>query len=301
MSIYVEIRIRGDMDNLWAKTQQPHLHQLWDLRFSEIEYLERKPGEAQKFLYATRFGAGIRIEGGGESVGESESSDGQRTSSLKFWSDDRKSLIKFGSGYWKYVPTNDGIRFITSYDYRTRFGIVGRIVDMIFFRPLLGWATAWSFDRLRLWVEKGIPPETSRDTMLTYTLCCLTVAFVWLYHGLIPKLVVHNADEIKMLIDAGIPDSYLFKTVSLLGLAEICLALTLLVFWKSRLPLWLTLYAMIAATVGVSISSPSYLLAAFNPLTLNLALAVLAVVGLLNGKSFPMASNCYRKAPGSEA
>jgi hypothetical protein len=289
------------MGNLWAKTQHPHLHQRWDLRFSEIKYLERLPGEAQRFLYTTRVGAGIRIEGAGESVGESDSPDGQRTSSLKFWSDDSKSLIKFGSGYWKYVPTSDGIRFITWYDYRTRFGIVGRIVDKILFRPLLGWMTAWSFDRLRLWVEKGVPPEISRDSMLTYTLCRLTVAFVWLYHGLIPKLVVRNADEIKMLTDVGIPDPYLFRVMSSLGLAEICFALALFIFWKSRLPLWFTLYAMIAATIGVTIASPSYLLAAFNPLTLNLAIAVLAVVGLLNGKSFPMASNCYRKAPDKEA
>ena len=26
------------------------------------------------------------------------------------------------------------------------------------FGPLLGWATAWSFDRLRLWLEDGLDP-----------------------------------------------------------------------------------------------------------------------------------------------
>ena len=25
----------------------------------------------------------------------------------------------------------------------------------------MGWATAWSFDRLRLWLEEGIDPATS--------------------------------------------------------------------------------------------------------------------------------------------
>jgi hypothetical protein len=69
------------------------------------------------------------------------------------------------------------------------------------------------------------------------------------------------------------------------------------IFWKSRSLFWVTLGAMVAATIGVSIASPSYLFAAFNPLTLNLSIAVLAVVGLLNGKSFPVASKCYRKAP----
>jgi len=104
MSIYVEILIRSSMDNLWEKTQNPKLHQRWDLRFSEIDYLPRKPGEAQEFLYATRIGGGLRIEGAGESTGERDDASGQRTSALKFWSDDPKSLIKLGSGYWKYIP-----------------------------------------------------------------------------------------------------------------------------------------------------------------------------------------------------
>src|SRR6266849_5297999 len=133
MSIYVEILIRGSMDELWEKTQDPKLHQRWDLRFSDIDYLPRSPDEAQRFLYATRIGAGFRIEGAGESMGERDDSGGERTSALKFWSDDSKSLIKIGSGYWKYIPDSDGIRFITWYDYRTRFGIIGRIVDKIFF------------------------------------------------------------------------------------------------------------------------------------------------------------------------
>ncbi|WP_147944595.1 hypothetical protein [Microbispora sp. CSR-4] len=33
-------------------------------------------------------------------------------------------------------------------------------VDLVF-RPLIGWATAWSFDRLRLWLETGQTPERS--------------------------------------------------------------------------------------------------------------------------------------------
>ena len=77
-----------------------------------------------------------------------------RTSALRFGSESPISIIRAGSGYWKYVPTGDGIRFLTAYDYRTRFGIVGRLADRVAFRPLLGWATAWSFDRLRLWLEE---------------------------------------------------------------------------------------------------------------------------------------------------
>jgi DoxX-like family len=297
MSIYVEILIRSGMDDLWEKTQDPKLHQRWDLRFSEIDYLPRKPGEAQKFLYKTRIGGGLRIEGAGESMGERDDASGQRTSALKFWSDDPKSLIRIGSGYWKYIPGNNGVRFITWYNYRTRFGLIGQIVDKLFFRPLLGWATAWSFDRLRLWIEKGVLPEVSRDRTFVYTLSRLTVAFVWLYHGLIPKLIYRNPDELSMLRDAGIPDSHLPAVMSSLGIIEVCLSLVLVVFWNSRWPLWFTLVAMVSAVLAVGITSPGFLTAAFNPMTLNLAVAVLAVVGLLTGTGLPAASNCHRKSP----
>lgn len=300
MSIYVEILVRSNLDELWEKTQEPKLHQRWDLRFSEIEYLLRNPGEAQKFTYATRLGVGVRIEGSGESTGEHNDSNGQRTSALKFWSDDPKSLIVVGSGYWKYIPTSDGIRFITWYDYRTRFGILGAISDRLIFRPLMGWATAWSFDRLRLWIEKGITPETSREKALAYAISRLSIAFVWFYHGLVPKLINRNGDELKMLRDAGIASSELMRAVSVLGFLEICFALMIAIFWKSRWPLWLTVAAMLSATLGVAITSPNYLTAAFDPLTLNLSVAALAVVCLFNGRNVPTATNCLRRSPDGE-
>ncbi len=296
MSIYVEICIHSPIDDLWEKTQEPKLHQRWDLRFSEIDFLPRQPGEAQKFLYATRIGAGMRIVGAGESIGERDNR-GQRTSALKFWSKDAKSLIQFGSGYWKYIPSSDGIRFVTWYDYQTRFGAIGRFIDWLFFRPLLGWATAWSFDRLRPWIEEGILPEVSRDRTLAYLVARGTVAFVWLYHGLVPKLLYRSPDELKMLIDAGIPGSHALRVMSLLGSAEVSFAMILLIFWKSRWPLWVTALAMILGIIAVAVESTGYLSAAFNPVTLNLAVAALAFIGLQASTNLPTARKCRRKAP----
>ncbi len=47
-------------------------------------------------------------------------------------------------------------------DYRPRWGALGALADRLLFRPLMGWATAWSFDRLRLWLERGVTPERAR-------------------------------------------------------------------------------------------------------------------------------------------
>jgi len=37
-AVYVEIDIAADLPRVWELTQEPSLHQRWDLRFSEITY-----------------------------------------------------------------------------------------------------------------------------------------------------------------------------------------------------------------------------------------------------------------------
>jgi hypothetical protein len=291
--IYVEILIRGPIEQVWEKTQAPGVHQRWDLRFSEITYRERQEGEPQRFDYATRIGAGIRIEGEGESVGTHEVSTGERTSSLKFWSADQKSLIATGSGYWRYIPEPQGTRFLTWYDYRTRFGAIGRAIDRVLFRPLIGWATAWSFDRLRLWIELGIPPDVSRNRMVSYTIARGVIATVWLYHGLVPKLIFRSASEAALLANSGIHSSAALLTV---GWAEIMFGAIVLLLWRAAWPLWATLMAMVVALATVALTSPNALVGAFNPVTFNLCVAALALVSLLTRADLPSASRC-RRAP----
>src|SRR3954447_21148261 len=164
--LYVETRIRADLDDLWNRTQEPAQHQRWDLRFTEIEYLPRAEGEPQHFRYATRVLPFLTVAGTGVSAGERERPDGTRPSALRFSSPHPLSLLAEGSGYWRYLPDGDGVRFLTGYDYRPRWGVFGALADRVLFRPLIGWATAWSFDRLRLWLERGITPERARTNWL---------------------------------------------------------------------------------------------------------------------------------------
>src|SRR2546430_10607520 len=130
------------MDEIWRLTQTPDLHERWDLRFTSIAYQNRSGNsESQSFRYSTRIGLGVEIEGWGETVGQ-RAADGTRMSALKFGSEDRRSLIRSGSGYWKYEQVKDEVRFITGYDYEVRWAVDGRTFDRLVFRPLMGWATA---------------------------------------------------------------------------------------------------------------------------------------------------------------
>jgi uncharacterized membrane protein YphA (DoxX/SURF4 family) len=292
--IYVEIDIQDNLDHVWLLTQDPALHERWDLRFSRIHYLPRSSSaDPQHFLYETRIGFGLSIKGTGESVGQRASAVGDTTSSLKFVSADRKSLIREGSGYWRYVPTESGLRFLTWYDYKVRFGIAGRLADRLVFRPLMGWATAWSFDRLRIWTETGRPPESTLAFALIHGAARLSMAFIWIWHGLVPKLLYPQIDERTMLAQAGMPVGVL----PWIGLFEILFGALLLYGWSWRLIFLANIAVMVLATVTVALNSPVYLKTAFNPVTLNLAVIALSVVGWLSSATLASARRCRRLAP----
>lgn len=165
-ALYVEIFIRVSLERLWELTQDPELHARWDARFSSIVPTFQDDRGAQHFRYELALGRIHTIRGTGVSLGDRLGPSGTRTSALVFDTDDWVSPLGKGRGYWKYHPhTQDGqegVIFITGYEYAPGWGIVGRVLDLVITRRFIWWLTAWSFDRLRLWAEDGIPPEQVR-------------------------------------------------------------------------------------------------------------------------------------------
>ena len=157
-ALYVEILIRAPMERVWELTQDPALHPRWDARFTAIRPSGTRDDGAQTFDYELSFGVHT-IRGTGVSLGERRSARGDRTSALLFSTTDPLSPLGDGRGYWRYTQEDDGVRFVTGYDYAPGWGALGRLLDPILTRRLVWWLTAWSFDRLRLWAESGIEPE----------------------------------------------------------------------------------------------------------------------------------------------
>ena len=151
----METLVRTDLDRLWELTQDTGSHPRWDARFSAITPTGTTPDGAWRFRYELRLPFHT-ISGTGISLGERRRPDGTRTSALRFTTRDRLSPLGDGRGYWRYTPTEEGIRFVTGYDYEPGWG---RLLDALGVRRFVGWLTAWSFDRLRIWAETGTPPE----------------------------------------------------------------------------------------------------------------------------------------------
>lgn len=151
--IYVEARIRATLDDVWERTQDPAQHARWDARFSSITPTGHGE-DGMRFDYTRRVPLHT-VRGVGISIGERTGVSGTLTSALRFATADPVSPIRSGRGYWRYAPDGDAVAFSTGYDFEPG---LGRLVDLVA-RPLLGWVTAWSFDRLRIWLERGEEPE----------------------------------------------------------------------------------------------------------------------------------------------
>ncbi|WP_059106062.1 DoxX-like family protein [Shouchella shacheensis] len=296
-AIYVETMVHSEMERVWHATQDPALHEKWDLRFSSITYIEKEsPHDDQRFTYTTKIGFGVTISGEGLSRGEAEKDDGSCVSALSFSSEQPVSLIAKGNGYWRYVPKENGVQFMTRYDYQTRWGKVGTLIDRLVFRPLLGWATAWSFEAMRLWLEEEIHPRESKRRSFLHILFSLAVAFIWFYQGLVPKLLFPETGEIQLLQASGLVAGYEEVAVALIGVLQMLFGLLFLLPIPKRMLFLGSAGAVAVLGVGALLSTPGLYLDPFNPAVVNVSMLVLCVAGWGNAKNLVLARRCKRRA-----
>ena len=286
------------MDRIWAATQEPARHQRWDVRFGQITYQPKVDGEPQRFTYATTLAPGFTVAGTGESLGDRDRPDGTRWSGLKFWAKDPRSIIDAGAGYWRYVPTDDGVRFLTRYDYRPRWGWFGETLDRLAVRPVFGWATAWSFDRLRIWLEEEIPPEHQRNQAMAHGVAVAGVAGVWMYQGLVPKLIAVDAGEVALWRRSlGLSESTARKAVRVAGVAEVAAGFATVRFARKKGVFVATAVAMPILAASAAKADRRSFTRAFNPASLNWALGALALVAVATSDHLPSGLRPLRAAP----
>lgn len=82
-------------------------------------------------------------------------------------------LIAEGRGIWIYEPREESeTHFKTVYDYRARFGLFGRVLDIVF-RRVLQLATEWGFETLRRWCEGDERATDKRRSRWRFAWFCL--------------------------------------------------------------------------------------------------------------------------------
>lgn len=109
----------------------------------------------------------------------------------------------------------------------------------------------------------------------------LALALVFLWHGLVPKILWLSPDEVAMIVAHGLPAHGLPAPdliAQAAGEAEIVLALLLVLLRRQRWPLLVAGALLVVLLVDVALFSPHLLLQAFNPLSTNLAALALCWV-----------------------
>lgn len=294
--IYVELDIQTPLEKLWEHTQTPELHEQWDLRFTEIRYLPRaSEADNQKFLYRTRIGFGLNIAGTGETGSKLHHRANERLSTLTFGSEQSISLIRQGGGYWKYKQNGEGVTFITLYDYQTRFGSSGRLLDRYLFRPLFGYATAWSFDRLRIWLEDRIPPSVVAERALIHYASALIVMLLWIYEGIVPKQLFPEAGELTIMRQLGWFEGIELQMAQLLGIGETGFGILAAYWHRKKWTSIVQIGVLLMLTIPALIHSPELLRTPFNPVTLTVPMIGLCLAAHLTKRHLPKAGRCKRQ------
>jgi uncharacterized membrane protein YphA (DoxX/SURF4 family) len=273
MKLTAATTIAAPIESVWEKSQDPAKHQRWDLRFTSIKYLGEAEGGLQKFEYATRLAA-LEVKG----WGQTRSDHKMRGSKLLFGSDDPKSLIRQGEGCWIYRNGGGTTQFETVYDYDVRFGFIGRTFDSFLFRPLMQWATRWSFDRLRLWIETGQSPEFSFRLWAVKLCARVALGLVWVLEGLIPKVWFIRHDEVELVARSNIWLITPELTLQCLGLIEMLAGIILLLGFRERSTIAATSLAMMVLSLLVLINDPAALTEPYGGIIKNATIGACGVV-----------------------
>jgi hypothetical protein len=106
----------------------------------------------------------------------------------------------------------------------------------------------------------------------------VALAFVWIYQGIVPKLVCQSPVELGLLAHLG--PLYGFMC-SVMGYGEMLFGLLILLSpW--RWPFLLNIAAMLSLFGFVSLHEPGLLTEAFNPVSLNAAVIALSVIAFIS-------------------
>jgi uncharacterized membrane protein YphA (DoxX/SURF4 family) len=117
--------------------------------------------------------------------------------------------------------------------------------------------------------------------MTTVQIARYMITFVWLYHGVFPKLIHIAPLEQLMTGSIGFSGDISYLITKAAGIGEVIFGLLFFVFYKTKLMNILNILALAFLLLSVTTLQPQLLIEAFNPVTTNLPIMAFSFV-LLN-------------------
>jgi DoxX-like protein len=107
-----------------------------------------------------------------------------------------------------------------------------------------------------------------------------TLAAVWIYQGLVPKILRPDTGELEIFRSTGVYPGDSLTGVMALGVAQMLLGVFHLAAWKSKAPLWAGLALLVVLSGGALMTRPDLFILPFNPATLIVMMLALSSIDL---------------------
>lgn len=108
----------------------------------------------------------------------------------------------------------------------------------------------------------------------------LSLAALWIYQGLVPKILFQAQDELRIWLLQGFDAGLALRLMQLSGAAEMMFGCLLLMLKPSRLLHGLNILAMLGLSLLIIALEPLYFSKAFNPSVMNGAMAALSACAI---------------------
>ena len=115
---------------------------------------------------------------------------------------------------------------------------------------------------------------------LSLQLSRFSLILIWAYHGLVPKLIFTAQSELAIMQAAGFTGWQADWLLRIAGVGELAMALLFYIGYRWPWLHYLNLCCALGLTLAISWLQPWMLVQAFNPISTNLALAVLSAIAL---------------------
>ena len=108
----------------------------------------------------------------------------------------------------------------------------------------------------------------------------ISLALLWVYQGLIPKILYKAQDEQFIWQQQGFDELISLILMQFSGYIEIVFGLLFLFFRRSKILHVLNLLGMLALSLLIAVIDFRYFQNAFNPFVMNVAMASLSIIAL---------------------
>lgn len=113
---------------------------------------------------------------------------------------------------------------------------------------------------------------------MTVQICRWTLAFIWIYQGIVPKWLGPHPDElaINMAVGATLEQAVLISRIG--GTLEVLMGVAIFSLYRWPLVYAASGLAILVLHVGLVLVAPAFLVGAFNAVTINAAILALSLI-----------------------